>query len=248
MSKPRHLTRAPLREALIDIQFDPPTPLEKVREFRPSNAERFGTSRDIWQASIGMQFAEDGASRTSADSVLVGKRLDATNAPHVVQFRKDGFTFSRLYPYDSWPALREPAIALWREFAAAAGVLATTRIALRYINELKLPLPLRDFADYLTAPPQVPSSLPQGLAGFLQRTVIVNQASDNVAIVTQAMEETPASSSPSGITVVLDIDAFYQKRLSVSDERFARVLEDLHAFKNAIFFEYVTDRALELFE
>lgn len=246
MGRPRHLSRAPLREALIDFQFEAPVSLDIVRSFAKVHKEHFGQDHDIWQASVGWNLSQSGVG-TSADRAAVGKRLDSTNPPHVLQVKTAGFTFSRLHPYDTWQSMRDSAWELWKEFAAMAKP-TVARTALRYINELKLPLPVSDFAEYLAAPPQVPAALPQSISGFLQRTVIVNQTAGCFAVVTQGLEDIPAGLAPQDVTVVLDIDVFRYEAFPPDDDRLNRCLEDLHDFKNKIFFEYLTDRALELFE
>lgn len=246
MGKARHLSRAPLREALIDLQFETPVALDTIRAFAAAKAKQFEQVGDIWQASVGFNLGQDGGVGTSAGSIALGKRLDSKAPPHVLQIKTTGFTFSRLHPYDTWQSMRDAAAALWRDFAEVAKP-SVSRTALRYINELKLPLPITDFADYLTVPPQVPAALPQSISGFLQRTVIVNQPSGSVAVVMQAMEDIQAGLSPQDVTVVLDIDVFRYEQVQPLGDRLTQSLEDLHEFKNRIFFEHLTDRALELY-
>ena len=247
MKEPRHLNHAPLREALIDIRFDKLIALEKVRAFAAANASGYEKGKDIWQTSFGIRFDESQNSTAQSENIVVGLRLDSTSPPHVAQFLVNGFTFSRLHPYDSWQSLRDAGLGLWKLFSAQEGIETVTRIALRYINELKLPLPIRDFGDFLTVPPQVPANLPQGLSGFLQRVVIVNKPSNSTAIVTQALEDAPAPGYPPSATVVLDIDVFRTDQLGIPVANLPAVLEELHQFKNEIFFEYVTEKALEMF-
>ena len=164
----------------------------------------------------------------------------------MVQYRVNGFTFSRLHPYESWKNLTDSALPLWADYAAL-GISKVTRIALRYINELKLPQGA-ELSHYLASAPHIPQGLPQDLAGFLQRFVIINQAAACTAIVAQALEETPAGSAPSDATIVLDIDAFWEGSIGPRDGQLIATLETLHIFKNELFFKLVTDRTLELFK
>ena len=159
MAEPQFLKRAPLREAVIDIRFGEPAPLDVVMRHADevARSSQFERVRDLRRAWVGLQVTESEA-KTSGDSEVLGKRLDSTSPPHVVQYRTNGFTFSRLYPYESWASLRDCALPLWNAFAGALGVSKVTRIALRYINELKLPLPVLDFADYLRIPPRSPKA------------------------------------------------------------------------------------------
>ncbi len=245
MAQARHLNHAPLREALIDIQFDAPLPLQAVLDLANSKASKFDRARDLRSAWVGLHLTETDA-KTSGQATIVGKRLESSHPPHVVQYRVNGFTFSRLHPYESWKHLADTALPLWEEYAAV-GVSKITRIALRYINEVKLPIGA-ELSDYLASAPHIPQGLPQDLAGFLQRFVIVNQPAGCTAIVTQALEDSPDGAARSEATVVLDIDAFWQGSTGPHDEQLITTLEALHNFKNDLFFKLVTERTLELFE
>ena len=77
----------------------------------------------------------------------------------------DGFTFSRLKPYETWENLRDEAYRLWQKYREITSP-EIIRVALRYINKLEFPLPIKNFSDYLTAAPIVPAELPQGVSSF----------------------------------------------------------------------------------
>jgi len=122
------------------------------------------------------------------------------------------------------------------------------RVAVRYINEMELPLPLADFKEYLSAPPEVPAGLPQTLSGFFQRVVMADTVKDRMAAVSQAFEGVQATETADKITVFLDIDAFSQVSMSADSQEVWDKLDELREFKNNIFFEHLTDKTLELFE
>lgn len=102
------------------------------------------------------------------------------------------------------------------------------------------------FEQYLTKPPSVPEGLPQGVLGFMQRIVIVEPALGRQANVIQLLQE--GAAPPDHVPVLLDIDAYKQLEMSPSNTDVWALLSSLRAFKNQIFFEYLTEKSVELFE
>lgn len=139
--------------------------------------------------------------------------------------------------------LRANGVALWDEYQAAIRPELITRIALRYVNRLELPLNLRDFKDYLTAPPDVPPKLPQTLSSFLTRIVIPIEKIGASAIITQKSDYvTEGNTQP----VILDIDVFKTGEFSGDGKEAWDVADLLRIEKNKIFFESITGRMEEL--
>ena len=62
------------------------------------------------------------------------------------------------------------------------------RLGLRYINRIEIPLPMRDFKDYILTVPEIAPGVPQGLERFFMRLVIPSDEAQAVAVVTQSME------------------------------------------------------------
>jgi uncharacterized protein (TIGR04255 family) len=121
------------------------------------------------------------------------------------------------------------------------------RIAVRFINALRVPMPLSDFDEYLTHAPQLPPTLPQSLSGFLNRVVINDQANGDFAMVTQMLEgETP---DHTGLNVLLDIDVSHPCQLATTDEQeITTILNRLRDTKNKAFFGFLEEKILEQYE
>lgn len=244
----RQLKNAPIREALIDIQFEPQLTIDALNSFAEAVKSKFDKQTNIWQQSFGLEIVPEGNSKTSSEQAVIGIRFDSEKLGHVVQARVNGFTFSKLAPYTDWSEVKNAAQSAWQDFVKFSKPETVNRLAVRYINALELPLPINDFSEYLTASPQVPKSLPQGLTAFLQRVVMVDPKSESMAVVTQALEESQPVAQSNKITIFLDIDSFQVKQFSVSDSELWTSFDVLRDFKNDIFFEHITERAAELFE
>lgn len=240
------LTRAPAREALIDIQFAPAVSEATIKTFTDRRLPHFDKSSPVWQTMFGLSVTPDGPAHQAPSSTSIGIRLESAKPPHVLQSRGQGFTFSRLSPYGSWDELRAAAKAEWDIFVSVAPKFTANRIAVRYINELKIPLPFGDFAEYLSSSPNIPEGLPQAVSSFLQRFVIPDPDMDCVSIVTQVLEEV-GNLEGNTVTVLLDIDVFRSVQIESTDSgQIWQQLDALRVQKNRMFFGHITDKMVDL--
>ncbi|MGH7772344.1 MAG: TIGR04255 family protein, partial [Candidatus Binatia bacterium] len=203
----------------------------------PARRERFA-----WQSGIQFKPGE-------APAVLPptgrpdGYLFTSSDGRQIVQVRLDGFTFNRLRPYDKWETFRDEARKHWERYRDIAIPEMISRVALRYINRIRIPLPIKDFREYILTTPEIAPKVPQGLAGFFMRLVIPDERSKSVAIVTQTMEDLQEQVLP----LIFDIDVFREGVFDVRGPDTWEVLEQLRGYKNEIFFNSITERARELF-
>lgn len=249
MAAPRkHLSKAPAREALIDLQFEPPLSLAQIDQFVAEAAPSFQRKSDLIEATFGVGPDTPAA----AESKVVGRRLDSEKTHFVLQSRLNGFTLSRLSPYGEWAELRGEAQRWWALLRSICGDRAITRVAVRYINAIAIPLPVLTFDEYFTSAPRVPSELPQGVSGFLQRVIVPDEAHGCIAVITQALEgqaATVEAGTSSAVTVLLDIDVSRATNIGLgSDDEVWAALNQLRDQKNRIFFAHLTEKAVEMFE
>ena len=175
----------------------------------------------------------------------VGYAFRTSDNQRVVQFRSNGFTCNWLRPYAEWSDLRDMAVRMWQIYLGAAQPDQVVRLGLRYINHLELPVPRDDFAEYLTAQPNIPAALPQTLMSFFTRVAIQDEGIDCVAVVTQAFE---GIINPKVFPLILDIDASKLVNLQPNSDEIWILLDQLRDFKNRIFFESLTEDAVRVFE
>jgi uncharacterized protein (TIGR04255 family) len=173
----------------------------------------------------------------------MGYAFVGDDGKHVVQFRVNGFTFSRLAPYQTWERLRNEAKTLWKSYRQIVGTLPVVRVGLRYVNQLDLPMPMRDFRDFIRLYPEVSADLSQQLAGFFLQVQIPQEDLGVMLILNEAMVP---PSGPDVASVVLDIDVFKQGLKLESDDEVWSVLEALRLRKNLIFEGCITNNTREL--
>jgi len=159
----------------------------------------------------------------------------------VAQFRIDGFTFSKLEPYTTWEEVFGEAHRLVKIYMEIARPLEMSRLAVRYINRLRVPGPA-DLRDYLEAPPILPPPMPSAIREFLTRVLVLDSKRNASAVLIQALE---ASLDPETIQLLLDIDAFREVALPPEDSSLPEIFEQLRGLKNDIFFASVTEKTVE---
>jgi len=237
---------APITEALLDIRVVLPenTRLEQLLPFQERVKEWYPNKRDrkLWKSRFHLK--EEGPEISGAVGGADGFFLSSLDGKNIVQCRLDGFTFNRLKPYDKWETMRDEASRLWHDYVSIALPTRITRVALRYINRIEIPLPMNDFKDYSLTGPEIAPGLPQGLAGFfLQLRIPIAETSTQV-IVTETIEPITESKR---LPFILDIDVFREAAYQVHEPAAWDVLEKLHELKNEVFFKSITPKARELF-
>jgi len=152
------LRKAPITEALIDIRVKLRAEIdiknvnsihEPIKKEYPEKQEQ-RISQIQFELKVGEELVKPVSSK------MIGYRYISADKRQIFQARLDGFTFSRLHPYINWEELRNEAHRLWLLYKNITQPDLITRVALRYINNLSIPLSIRDFSDYLMAPTVVP--------------------------------------------------------------------------------------------
>ena len=240
---------APITEALLDIRVTLPaqTDLAKLATFHDAIKQQYPSKQErlAWRGHVEIKASPAPEVSQSATGGPDGYLFTSVDGRQVVQARLDGFTFSRLKPYDKWTTLRDEARELWQHYVQIASPETVTRVALRYINRIEIPLPMRDFKDYILTAPEIAPDLPQGLENFFMRLVIPDPKAQAVAIVTETVE--PVDEANKRLPLIFDIDVFRAVAFNVQDNSMWETFESLHNLKNEIFFKSLTPKAKELF-
>ena len=248
MAQAEQLKNPPIAEALIDIRVEPPKSFDVnlLVDGARSLGPRYPRVEELFEMS-GRIHLQPGAaaSSTLADQRVIGAVARAGDGLTIAQFRWNGFTLSRLAPYQGWDALRTEGIQRWIDFRRAVGTLPVQRIALRYINRIEIDSPLTDLAIYLTQPPLAPNGFSGELKSAFQRAVAFDPARGTHVIVQHALE--PASAGDR-VSLLFDIDVFVHTKDTVDDAELSDTLEELHRLKNDVFFAAITPATKRRFE
>ena len=247
MVEPRHLANAPITEAIIDFRVKLPEGFqaEQFSGLEDRLRDQFPKveKRNLMVSHFGVEEGKPIPPTTQMRG-LYGFFFRSEDGLHVAQFRTDGFTFSRLKPYTNWERVFPEAYKLWDLYVETASPEFITRIAVRYINRINIPLPVKELTQYLTAPPKVPAGLPASLNSFLTRLVVSEPDTGIASTITQALEKVESDF----VTIILDIDTYRKEEFEISDENIIPAFEKLHEIKNRVFFSSITEDTVRLFE
>src|SRR5262245_37268881 len=118
MAAQRHLPNAPITEAVIDFRVETPAAVT-VEMLDAALAERgylgYTKKGPIIRGEFGFSLtAKEGPVTRAAQSSVIGVRLHSADERYVAQLSVEGFTLSRLQPYESWETLIGEARRLWQ--------------------------------------------------------------------------------------------------------------------------------------
>lgn len=243
-----HLDNAPITEALIDLRVVTPMDgLETLETFHDVVRARFPERRKLMAMNV--QLPTDGAASVPPTSEVVGYQLWSADKRRVAQARKDGFSYSQLKPYDRWEHLVSEARAAWEDFRLSTGTANVSRVAVRTINRIELPIRAvfeHQFEGFFRTFPRISPSLSQTVGGLFMRLVLPQDAERCLVVLTEVLE-TPIAKADV-LPFILDVDVFSEEGLPAEGDGIWTRLETLRKVKNDVFFSCLTDRALELFK
>jgi uncharacterized protein (TIGR04255 family) len=239
---------APIIEALLDIRAQLPNEVEltQLENYHNQIKDRFPEKKQRVSIEVkaGVQIASITETSLSTSGGPDGFFFRSPNERKIVQARLDGFTFNKLKPYENWELFSSEAKNLWNIFCQVANPIKITRVALRYINKIFFPLPMKDFKEYILTIPEVAPNLPQGLTQLFARLWIPKPEIEALAIITETMEE---PNQDQKLPFIFDIDVF--KGIDYSEpDRIWKDFEELRQFKNEVFFNSLTEKAKEMFK
>ncbi len=238
----------PIEEALLDIRANLPAHIDLalLETFQNSLKESFPNRKPLFHWEGGMEIKEGVASVLAPKGGTMGYQFMSGNGKKVIQARKNGFSFHILKPYDSWESLRDQAKQLWAHYLEIAHPINVNRVALRYINRIEIPLPFKEFKEYLLIIPELPPEIPIGVSEFFMRLVMPDTEKNLAAIVTEVLQKIDEKKGI--LPIILDIDTFQESVLAAEGAELWAKLEELRNFKNMIFFKSITEKTEELFK
>ncbi len=243
MQAQKYYSRAPITEAVIDIQAQLPqeVKLDALAQVYSGLQAQYPKSEEMLIIQ-GQMIAGASVGATASQS-QIGYRFFSKDQKQILQVRLDGFTFSRLAPYDCWETFRDEAKRLWSIYESLTYPEAIARLGIRYINRLDIPLPVGDLKDYLRTFPEVSPDLPQGLNGYFMQLQIPQENLAAMLVLYQAIVPPP---TPDFVSILLDLDLFLERDIPSDEIGLWNILEQMHEQKNKAFEACITEGTREL--
>jgi uncharacterized protein (TIGR04255 family) len=248
MAQVTHLEKAPIVEAVIDLRARMAAEFD-LKVFADI-LERLGPDYKSPENLTQFQFKIEATAAAPPKGGMVnlgatGFRYDRSDGKRIAQFRKDGFSFSHLAPYTNWQDFFSEAERFYTLYYDIGQPEEVTRVAVRYINRLLLPLTeVGDFTPYLTAPPPYPKGIAAILTGFLTQIQVRDPSTGVSGRITQTIQPL---APPGQVPIILDIDVFEEKPRRADPEWALQRFETLRQLKNRYFFESITEKVVELY-
>ena len=245
-----HLNNAPVVEAVIDLRTRLAKPVgpAEFKAFRERQQSKYLKAQHIQLVKADFRLETDAPKGDEMSRQVVGVRLDDADGHWAIQAKSDGLTVSRLAPYSSWDDLVATVRALWGDYVELFAPEMVTRLGVRYINLLPVPVdkPI-DLDSMLTAGPRIPKDLPQEMTEFMTRLVLPIPQNGIVLTVVQAPGAAASGSNSGSAGVILDIDAACDQSYALDRPAMWEKLEQLRDAKNMAFFGSVTRETWETF-
>lgn len=170
--------------------------------------------------------------------------MRSNTEPTVHQVRRDGYSYSRLTPYEDWECFVTAAKTGWKKYADAIDPEELDRVVVRFINRLDFPLDefRVDPDSFLTNAPRPPGTSGWEFASFSHSYALTVPDAPcvvnfNLAKLTEAGQERFAS-------MLLDIEVLLTQPLSALGMSVDEALYMMRQIKNEAFFHSLTDKGL----
>ncbi len=245
MARPRTLTHPPIVEALVDLRAAVPGHPEMFKALADELRDEFPTREEQQELRSTIEVKDGKLVPPQVDPpAFGGVRVASADRTVYVQFRPDGFTLNNLRVYMGGDRLIGEALRRWELLVARTKPQVVSRVALRYINRLELPLQSGDrLSRYLTAAPELPEGAPLHVSRSLSRVVGHDEQRRATAVVSQQLQRQKGRP-----VVAVDIDVYRSDEFPVDSVALRDVLASLRMLKNETFFSLLTDETLSLYE
>jgi uncharacterized protein (TIGR04255 family) len=133
---------APIVEAVFDVKvsntiiINPST----FEQYAKTELKEYPISNKLQNINVRIVGNSGGTGQIGKTTNLLGYIFSNIQGNRKVQFRLDGYSFNMLRPYSNWEEFSSTAFNHLQKYLSLAKPLAITRIGLRYINRIDLPV------------------------------------------------------------------------------------------------------------
>lgn len=241
------LRRSPLIEAVIHWQAHAMTELEPeiLKKELTQRLPDYPTIHSQYEHGIQVETLirqdTDQSSNVQHRTSWVGFRLENESKNRVIQFTQTGIAISSVGNYESWETFHQEALNLWSLFHELAEPRIINRLGVRYINKIIIE-EKENPSTYLKTVQQNNFSLPlQRDTFFYQDTYKIPNCPYSINWVCTQQSEANQQ------FLIVDIDVFISPLPDLEKSSLIKHLNKIRWLKNKIFFNSITNTALEKF-
>jgi len=242
--------KPPITEAIFDIKIDvlEKHKLDDLLFLHDKIKAKYPIKDEKFQWQTGFEVKPGLAPKISQHSgELLGYLFRSSDKKNIVQSRLDGYTFNILN-YNNWNSFQSEAKENWKLYCEIAKPKKITRLALRYINKIYIPMPIVNLEEYIITLPKVANKLEEyKWSNYLMKVEIENLNIKAKAIIAQTLEEIIYVNNQQFLPLIFDIDVFRIDNIDTNSDIVWQIFKELRLFKNEVFFESITEKTKELF-
>lgn len=236
---------APITEAVLDIRVEPREGIQAKELLNVT--ERISNSYPVREDCVEgtASFSLGSTMASSIQSNLIGYLCRSEDA-RICQAQLRGFSFSKLRPYLNWEDTKTEARRLWNIYRMEIRPTKVTRLALRYINKIEIPIdgPL-DLNKFFRTRIEISSDLPQSMENFYMKLQLPQPDIRSMGVINSTVLPTE---NKGVVGILLDIDVSRTVDLPQTEEDIWDVFDQIRDSKNKIFEASITDSTRELFQ
>ena len=247
MSENDFYLNAPIVEAIFDVQMELPQNIgiPELEAFCKIFSAAYPEKKA--RRKFAGKFEVKDNAEPSAETFNLGMAGILNWSPNhkqALQVRLDGFSFSRLKPYEKWDVHFTEFLKYLRLYCEKMSPVQLKRVATRFINVIELPRETVNWEEYFINAARAPISNAL-VTNFFDRLEFSFPLSNVKASVTHAIMQ---SNNPLKLPVVLDIETFMEINTKPDLTMIEELFHNLRETKNQIFRDSLTDKAKELFK
>lgn len=236
------LEKSPLIEAVIYWQAQANQPLnpKSLKEELTRKLPDYPVIQTQQDFRVEASVKADGTSEGTHEVRWNGFRLQNESKKYVAQFTPTGIAISRIEGYQSWETFHQEALRLWEVFQEIAEPTTINRFGARYINKILLRNG-ESVSTYLKTLPHNNLNKFMKKSFFYQDTYEVPNYPYSINwVCTQ-------SNQAEKTFIIIDIDVFVSKVVELKKLVLTDHLSKIRWLKNKIFFDNITNKALDIF-
>jgi uncharacterized protein (TIGR04255 family) len=226
MTSRRKYLKPPVVEALCEIYFagsawDDTVPGRFYDRIKADFTDK--RQQEIHEAEV--SFTAAGEAAAGVRRLSPRMQFATEKGDRMIQLGRDLLVVNQLRPYprfDDWEPIIYRSLELYRELAQPKEI---TRLGLRYINRVIIPLPRIRMEDYFTVYPHLPASMGEEHGAFMVRFELPRQKGGHTVLVT--FGSAPAD-KPGEIAHLLDFYDILRPSQTLSFESIQQEVRTAH--------------------
>ncbi|OYU41353.1 MAG: hypothetical protein CFE33_04715 [Pseudorhodobacter sp. PARRP1] len=236
--------KAPILEAVVQLNFSHPVELKKIEAFgaRAAKGSWSQVDRNSFKVTL-----EANTKSASASGEKVGIELRNEDSSRIIIFEGGYVLLSNLAPYPGWESFSKWILDELTTIRKMVGPIDIGRVGTRFNNRIDVSYDSSGLAyteSFISIHPQ---PFPVGGADFTQFYIGFTKQYEDSDLMYTLQCGTSESPVPGHVSISLDIDAYIEGFGAFNLDRIKHRLAELRNLKNGVFESAITDAARSLF-